>query len=600
MQNRIRELEGETNALRKEKRKLEDEMERQKRTFKKELLEEQEKAQEQLAEIKKIQRKIQLEVPVIQERNEIIKGQLSGDLLISEPLYIELKGLREEQLSLKDFVLMKVYEYVSKYTKDANKARKELKEMKNQLMMVTDDLDSTRAELLHQKKKYEDANTDFNRRINEYITRANDLETDLLKANTQISSLKEKGLRYEEVSEQLKEALAREKVMHVEMVSQSGVCNSRTEEVKELNTTISRLKQEVSLLTNDKEYLQKENVVLSEKNKRLEDKNDQLTKDLQDSKAKINEYVDKLLNMKDDVRTRYETKYLEQLNDLKEGHKKDLESAKATLTEIYEKRIQSLSQEKGDADMKLVAIEQRLKNKSDQYEELLQENHALQKKLNEDSSSLRVELRFKEEETMKLTNQYEEQLHNYKEVQIEALALKEKLDVLRAEYYKLESSNRQDQADIRAENAMFKERLKNYEQIEQELDQAIVQASEGGIASDLGNALASAIAHAPTTAKRRIQQSLILSNKLLEKQKEMEELGEKLKEYRRENEKLAEELQMYKRLSEKTNQPYSYLTVGIEKAEKELYLAQKENKNKAQTIDNLKKEIEVLREVIFN
>jgi len=304
--------------------------------------------------------------------------------------------------------------------------------------------------------------------------------------------------------------------------------------------------------------------------------------------------------MKDDVRTRYETKYLEQLNDLKEGHKKDLESAKATLTEIYEKRIQSLSQEKGDADMKLVAIEQRLKNKSDQYEELLQENHALQKKLNEDSSSLRVELRFKEEETMKLTNQYEEQLHNYKEVQIEALALKEKLDVLRAEYYKLESSNRQDQADIRAENAMFKERLKNYEQIEQELDQAIVQASEGGIASDLGNALASAIAHAPTTAKRRIQQSLILSNKLLEKQKEMEELGEKLKEYRRENEKLAEELQMYKRLSEKTNQPYSYLTVGIEKAEKELYLAQKENKNKAQTIDNLKKEIEVLREVIFN
>jgi chromosome segregation ATPase len=247
--------------------------------------------------------------------------------------------------------------------------------------------------------------------------------------------------------------------------------------------------------------------------------------------------------------------------------------------------------------MKLVTTEQTLKNKSDQYEELLQENHALQKKLNEDSSSLRVELRFKEEEIMKLTNQYEEQLHNYKEAQIEALALKEKLDILRMEYYKLESSSRQHQADIRAENAMFKERLKNYEQIEQELDQAIVQASEGGVASDLGNALASAIAHAPTTAKRRIQQSLILSNKLLEKQKEMEELGEKLKETRRENEKLAEEVQMYKRLSEKTNQPYSYLTVGIEKAEKELYLAQKENKNKAQTIDNLKKEVESLREV---
>eukprot|EP00826_Nyctotherus_ovalis_P061549 TRINITY_DN8768_c0_g7_i2.p1 TRINITY_DN8768_c0_g7~~TRINITY_DN8768_c0_g7_i2.p1 ORF type:complete len:505 (+),score=167.71 TRINITY_DN8768_c0_g7_i2:73-1587(+) len=487
-----------------------------------------------------------------------------------------------------------------RYTRDAEKARKELKDTKNQLVAATDDLDSVRAELAHQRRKYEDASVDFNRRIGECIARGNELESDLLKANAQIAKLKEKGLRYEEVSEQLKETAAREKAMQVEMVAQAGVCDSRTEEVKKLNTSIVRLKQEVNLLTNDKEYLQKENVVLSEKNKRLEDKNDQLMKDLQDSKAKINEYVDKLLNTKDDVRTKYEAKYLEQLNDLKESHRKDIESAKSTLTEIYEKRIQSLTQEKIDTDTKLATTEQSLKNKTDQYEDLLQENHTLQKKLNEDCSSLRVELRFKDEETMKLTNQYEEQLHNYKEAQIEALALKEKLDVLRAEYYKLESSSRQGQADIRAENAMLKERLKNYEQIEQELDQAIVQASEGGVGSELGNALASAIAHAPTTAKRRIQQSLILSNKLLEKQKEMDTLNDKLKETRRENEKLNEEVQMYKRLSEKTNQPYSYLTVGIEKAEKELYQAQKENKTKSQVIDNLKKEVEELREVEFS
>ena len=143
---------------------------------------------------------------------------------------------------------------------------------------------------------------------------------------------------------------------------------------------------------------------------------------------------------------------------------------------------------------------------------------------------------------------------------------------------------------------MLKERLKNYEQIEKELDQAIIQASEGGATtSELGQALANTIAHAPTTAKRRIQQSLILSNKLLSKQKELDTLNEKLKEKDQEIEKQAEEIKMYKRLNEKTSQPYSYLATGIEKAEKELYLAEKENKNKDQIIQNFKKEIEVLR-----
>ena len=55
---------------------------------------------------------------------------------------------------------------------------------------------------------------------------------------------------------------------------------------------------------------------------------------------------------------------------------------------------------------------------------------------------------------------------------------------------------------------MSKERLANYEMIEKELDQAIMNvASDDSLEGDntIGNALIQTITSAPTTAKRRIQ-----------------------------------------------------------------------------------------------
>ena len=65
---------------------------------------------------------------------------------------------------------------------------------------------------------------------------------------------------------------------------------------------------------------------------------------------------------------------------------------------------------------------------------------------------------------------YEDNLLVVKETKLENETLRQKLDVLRSEYYKLESSARQGNADIKADLAVSKERLLNYEMIERELD----------------------------------------------------------------------------------------------------------------------------------
>jgi progesterone-induced-blocking factor 1 len=50
-----------------------------------------------------------------------------------------------------------------------------------------------------------------------------------------------------------------------------------------------------------------------------------------------------------------------------------------------------------------------------------------------------------------------------KELKMENEALKQKIDILKSEYYKLESTGRQNNADMKAELAVCKERLANYE-----------------------------------------------------------------------------------------------------------------------------------------
>jgi hypothetical protein len=64
---------------------------------------------------------------------------------------------------------------------------------------------------------------------------------------------------------------------------------------------------------------------------------------------------------------------------------------------------------------------------------------------------------------------------------------------LKSEYYKLESTNRSCNADVKAELGVCKERLANYELIEKELDSAIMSVANNeyieGEADNIGNAL---------------------------------------------------------------------------------------------------------------
>lgn len=196
-------------------------------------------------------------------------------------------------------------------------------------------------------------------------------------------------------------------------------------------------------------------------------------------------------------------------------------------------------------------------------------------------------------------NLYEDNITMVKEVRIENEGLRQKQEVLKTEYYKLEALNRQGTADIRAELAVSKERLMSYELIERELDSAIMHVASSDNAIDggpdcVGSALIATITQAPTAAKRRIQQSLLLANRLQTKQKENEALLSEIKMLKDKLDNMDGESKLQKRLIERASQPHSYIMQDVERAERELVASTKRVKSLEEELKKARKDIDNL------
>ena len=180
--------------------------------------------------------------------------------------------------------------------------------------------------------------------------------------------------------------------------------------------------------------------------------------------------MDRVLNTSDETKNKFEQQYTREINELKDRHSKELELTKRNLSEINDKRCDYLKERKEECERQVMKLENDLREKNKQYDELMFEFRKIQRSGDEEVSHLKAQVRAKTDELHRVQNLYEDNMTLVKETKLEAEVHKQKLDVLKSEYYKLEATNRQGSAEIRAELAVCKERLASYEMIEKELD----------------------------------------------------------------------------------------------------------------------------------
>mmetsp|Transcript_26512 Transcript_26512/g.40479 ORF Transcript_26512/g.40479 Transcript_26512/m.40479 type:complete len:194 (+) Transcript_26512:1222-1803(+) len=184
------------------------------------------------------------------------------------------------------------------------------------------------------------------------------------------------------------------------------------------------LRREIDILSQDKGFLQRENSASDDKVKRLEDRLDRTEQALLESKKQAEKYMDRVLNVNDDLKLKFDQQYTNEIQDLKGRYAKDLEMVKQNLVDVYETKTSHLTERRDELEMRNSKLEKQMSDRQKAYEELLYEFRSMQKNTDEELGLLRVGTRAKDEEINRVTHLYEENMILVKETKMESEALR--------------------------------------------------------------------------------------------------------------------------------------------------------------------------------
>jgi hypothetical protein len=131
--------------------------------------------------------------------------------------------------------------------------------------------------------------------------------------------------------------------------------------------------------------------------------------------------------------------------------------------------------------------------------------------------------------------------------------------------------------ELESQAQSLRDKLSAYQQLEYELDVAVIsagvteaEATAGGAVKGIDTILASVGGSVPAANKRRIQQSILLAQKLLERQRAVEALGRDKAELQEQVAHLTAECHELQRQLDRIEQPHSYLLAAMRAKDTEL------------------------------
>uniref|UniRef100_A0A8C9WNK4 Progesterone immunomodulatory binding factor 1 n=1 Tax=Scleropages formosus TaxID=113540 RepID=A0A8C9WNK4_SCLFO len=454
------------------------------------------------------------------------------DLELTEEKYAELKEFPEEKLSIPEYVSVRFHEVVTPL-------RVQVKELQIRNSNLTEDLDSHRSQIKALMESYEEE-----RRVrSELEIRCQRLTLELADTKQLIqegdfkrenySKVKRERDAYEGEVSELRKRLETLEVVH----------NAQTKERDHLTKEVATLQQSVTLLQKDKEYLNRQNMELSVRRAHEEDRLERLQVQLEDSKKAREEVYEKYVASRDHYKTEYENKLRDELEQIRLRTTHEIESLQRASKEMYERENRNLREARDNVVMekdRAVAAE---KEATDKYNHILEQFRQLQLGTDSRVAELLNQVKLKSFEVERAQMVQEETARNLSQCQIECEKQQKKLEVLTKEFYHLQTSSEKRITELQALNSEHQARLETYEKLEKELDDVTVQAAEMGSEDDAERVLFSYGygANVPTTAKRRLKQSVHLARRLLAVEKQNTLLRRDLEKQTAHVEQMAEE-----------------------------------------------------------
>ena len=503
------------------------------------------------------------------------------DFELTEEQYVKLKSFPEDQLSIPEYVSIRFYELV-------NPLRKEVCELQVKKSELSEELSTSKGQLKQLTETYEE-----DRRNNaELLIRCQRLTLELADTKQLVQQGDYRQENYDKVKSE-RDALEQD-VLELrrkhEVLEASHIAQAK--ERNELSKEVSSLQQTVTLLQKDKDYLNRQNMELSVRCAHEEDRLERLQVQLEDTKKAREEMYEKYVTSRDHYKTEYENKLHDELEQIKLKTNLEIDQLRSASREMYERENRNLREARDNAlaeKNRAVAAE---KDALGKHEQLLDRYRELQLSTESKVSEFLHQSKLKSFESERVQLLQEETARNLTQCQLECEKYQKKLEVLTKEFYSLQTSSEKRITELEAQNSEHQARLDIYEKLEKELDEIIMQTAEIENEDEAERILYSYGygANVPTTAKRRLKQSVHLARRVLQLEKQNSLILKDLDHQKNQVRQLSQELDRANSLLNQTQQPYRYLIESVRQRDAKIDSLMKSTAQLEKDVSNLNKE----------
>ncbi|XP_005421197.1 progesterone-induced-blocking factor 1 [Geospiza fortis] len=513
----------------------------------------------------------------LRERAGDIRRSLR-DLELTDECYEKLKSLPEDQLSIPEYVSVRFYEVV-------HSLRRELSDLQMKKESLTEELSGYRSQLKCLTENYEDER----RSRSELEVRCQRLTLELADTKQLIQQGDYRQQNYDKVKceRDVFEHELSELRRNYEILEASY--KTQTKERNDLAKELATIQQSLNLLQKDKDYLNRQNMELSVRCAHEEDRLERLQIQLEDAKKAREEMYEKYVASRDHYKAEYEKRLHEELEQIRLKTNQEIEQLRSTSKEMYERENRNLREARDNAVAEKERAVTAEKESLRKYDQLLEQYRQMQLGTESKVAELLHQSKLKSFETEHVQLMQQETAKNLSQCQMECEKYQRKLEVLTKEFYSLQSSSESRIIELQTQNSEFQARLDTYEKLEKELDEIILQTAEMEDEVEAERVLFSYGygANVPTTAKRRLKQSVHLARRLLQLEKQNSLLVKDLEHQKEQVIQISQELDRANSLLNQAQQPYKYLIETVQQRDSQISL-QKEH------ITQLEKDVSLL------
>ncbi|ETP01560.1 hypothetical protein, variant [Phytophthora nicotianae CJ01A1] len=521
------------------------------------------KSDEELDRLEKALKQAHADLQAAQTRLRMEKTHFAT-LQISDALAEQLSRQNEEDLSIREYIQLSIHSKVRKLESELERCRQEVETLEKISSADKAAAAGASDEIAQVQRIAEAKERRLQHELELSEATRQELENQIKALVDQVDGMKEEQRRNEEIySDQrgLKKESDRLKRDLQVLQSEHDDLKARFDEV---SATSSDSHQKIALLTADKAFLQDAKTQLEDQVANMRVSQQEMQGKINSLQEKHDDNLSQSAQLQNETRLHFEKKLDDEMAKFMELSKREIERIRNDGQVVYERENRLLKEARDDALKHVEVLQVRLDSVQSALDEKVLEATRMESTHTTALATARNELKMRHFEISQLKLTLEEKARDARNARLEIEMLTQKVEALKEEFARLETTSTTRITQLEAALEVERNKLKEYELLEIDLDGAVIQTGEiaAGNQAD-GSAkvqeVMTTFGAIPTTTKRRFQQSVLLAQKVVKSQRETIALEQKLNEVTSDRTRLQHEVTGLKTKLASFQQPQSYL-----------------------------------------